>query len=107
MSAEGERIGLNARGEKADFERAVGDWSALPHKLVEPLLGDHAASLGIGIRAVAVTGWRTIDRDLEWDRSATRSRSEHQMQIARVKPIDDGTVFRVEVGVLATDRPIA
>jgi hypothetical protein len=45
MPAEGKRIGLNARDEKADFERAVGGWSALPHKLVAPLLGYQAAAL--------------------------------------------------------------
>jgi hypothetical protein len=45
MSAEGKPIGLNIRDEEADFKRAVGDWSALPHKLVAPLLGYQTATL--------------------------------------------------------------
>ena len=107
VSAEGERVGLDAGIEKLDLERVVGDRAALPDQLVEPLSGHDALAVGIDIGAVAVAGRRAVDGDAEPHRLAVRPGPEHQMQVARVEAVDDAAALLVEDGVLRADRPVA
>ena len=83
----------------------IGDNAALPDELIKSLPGHDALAVGIDIRAVAGAGWRAVDRDAESDRLTVRPRSENQMQIARVEPVNDTAVFLVEDGMLSADRP--
>ena len=85
----------------------IGDRASLPDELIKPLPGHDALPVGIDIRAVAGAGWRAIDRDAESDRLTIRPRSENQMQIARVEPVNDTAVFLVEDGMLSADRPFS
>ena len=56
--AERESVGLNARIEKFDFERAVGDRAVLLDELIQTLLVDDTLAVGVSvgamIRAVAL-----------------------------------------------------
>jgi hypothetical protein len=56
--AEGESVGLHGWIEKSNLERPVSDCAALPHELIESLLG-HAAVAG-GIPVVRHRGTRNI-----------------------------------------------
>jgi hypothetical protein len=51
-SAERESVGLNARIEKFDFERAVGDRAVLPDELIQTLLVDDTLAVGVSVGAV-------------------------------------------------------
>jgi len=106
-SAEGKCVGLHAGIEEPDLEGVIGDNAALPDELIKSLPGHDALAVGIDIRAVAGAGWRAVDRDAEADRLTVWPRSENQMQIARVEPVNDTAVFLVEDGMLSTDRPFS
>jgi len=105
MSAEGKCVGLHAGIEEPDLERVIGDNAALPDELIKRCRS-RCPGRRIDIRAVAGAGWRAVDRDAESD-GLPSARSENQMQIARVEPVNDTAVFLVEDGMLSTDRPFS
>ena len=71
--AEREAVGLGPGSIEADLERAVGDRPALANQLMEPLLGQRAATLFVNVKAMRVTGRFSVDEDAERDGSASPS----------------------------------
>src|ERR1700722_5614852 len=106
LSAEGKRKGLYARIEKPDFECAIGDRASLPDNLIEPLLIDGTVARGIDIRAVVFAGRRTVDCHTKLDRLCAWRRPQPQMHIARMKPIHNRAILRVEVCVFSAYCPV-
>src|SRR5215471_11695925 len=98
-SAERERIGLHARIEELDLERAVGDLAVLPHQLVEALAVDRTLAVGIGVGAVVGAGRLAVDGHAEADGLALGRRAEHEMEVAGVEAVDDAAALLVERGV--------
>ena len=85
----------------------VGDGAILPNKLVEALPGHDTLTVGIHIGSVAVAGRRPVNRDAEMNGIALARRTENEMEIARMEPVDDAAVFLVEDGAFLADGPIS
>src|SRR4029453_12214330 len=68
--AEREYVGLHARCEKGDLERAHGDRSRLANQLVEPLLGYGSVALLVGVDSGRSAGGWAMDEDPERHRRA-------------------------------------
>src|SRR5579859_5246411 len=95
-SAEGEGVGRYTRIEELDFEGVIGNVPTLPYQLIEALSRHNALTLGVDIAAVARARCFPVDGDAEADRLAVSSRAEHQMQVARVKAVDDAAALCVK-----------
>ena len=65
ISAERESVGLNARIEKFDFERAVGDRAVLPDELIQTLLVDDTLTVGVSVSAVIGAGSFAVEGHAE------------------------------------------
>ena len=65
ISAERESVGLNARIEKFDFERAVGDCAVLPDELIQTLLIDDTLTVGVSVSAVIDAGSFAVEGHAE------------------------------------------
>ena len=65
ISAERESVGLNARIEKFDFERAVGDRAVLPDELIQTLLVDDTLAVGVSVGAVISAGSFAVEGHAE------------------------------------------
>ena len=82
VSAEGEGVGLDARIEEADLERAIGNRAILPDKLIEPLPVHHTLAIGIDIGAMAVAGQCAVNRHAEANGIALLRGAENEVEIA-------------------------
>jgi hypothetical protein len=78
------------RLEELDLEPPSLDRLGLPNELIEPLLRDRAVALLVDVGAMRSTRRSAVQQHAKAHRLAARGRSHHEMQIARVKPIDDG-----------------
>src|ERR1700733_2269767 len=88
-SAEREREGLYAWVEEFDGKCVVRDGALLPDELIEPLFGDGAVSARVRIDATRIARRLAVNRHAKAHGFAARGRSEHQMQITRMKAEDD------------------
>ena len=85
----------------------VGDRVSLANELIQALARYDASSICITIRPVACSRRRSVDRDLEVNRTSGRPRSEHKMKIPCMKAVDDCSIRLVQQSVLARDRPVS
>src|SRR6185437_10885739 len=104
--AEREGEGLHAGIEEFDLEGAVLDGSLLPDQLIQPMEGDGAHALGIGVGAVIGARGGAVNGDLEANGLAIR-RTQHQMKIAGVEAVNDGAVRLFEHRHLRAHFPSA
>lgn len=107
MSAERKRVGLNARVEKLDLEGAIRNRTVLPNELIQALLTDDTAAVGISVGAVIRTRGGAINGHTEAYRFTVRCGTKNEMHISSVKSIDDPAALFVESGVFSADRPVA
>src|SRR5215475_4587442 len=63
--AEGEAVGLGTWIKEGDLEGAVGDGAGLADELVHPLLREGAVAIGVGVGAVGLAWWLSVDADAE------------------------------------------
>src|SRR5690606_26058897 len=106
-STKRKRVGMQARVEKLNRERSVAHIYRLPDQLIEPLLSHHAIAVGIDVHAVILPRRGAVDRHPKAHGSGVGAWAQHQMQIARVKPINDfpGTLFQCRI--FTADTPLA
>jgi hypothetical protein len=100
---EGER--LHARVQKLDRECMVVHPAALTYQLIKALIGDRTAAVGYYVRAMVLTGRRTIDAYAKPYGFAIFVRTQHQMQIPRMEAIPDAARPLPEGGVFLIDFP--
>src|SRR5262245_30819550 len=86
----GER--LDAGIEKLNFEQPVVDRSRLPEQLIEPLFCGSAVPLLVHVAAVRVSRRTAIEKHAEAYRRTTGRGTHHQMQVARVKSVNEAPV---------------
>ena len=72
---------------------------------LKPLLVYDTLAVGIDIGAMTFFGRHTINRDMEPNRLAV-CRTEHEVQIAGMEPVDDAALLAIEVCPLFADRPV-
>src|SRR5438128_8509973 len=106
-SSERKDISLHARIEKLDLEHSIGNRLGLPDELVEPLFSGRAVALLVDVGPVSIPRRAPIKEHAETYRRSATWRSHDQVQIARVKPVDDATVGLVERYGTGVQRPIA
>src|SRR5204862_2971978 len=106
-SSERKDISLHARIEKLDLEHSIGNRLGLPDELVEPLFSGRAVALLVDVGPVSIPRRAPIKEHAETYRRSARWWSHDQMQIARVKPVDDASVGLVERYGTGVQRPIA
>src|SRR5262245_52063155 len=105
VSSKCEGISLHPRIEKLDGKGVVLHFPGLANQLIEALFTDDALAFCIQIDATAST-WRvTIDRHAETHGLAVHARTEHQMQIARMKAERDLSVRCICMSEFSTDSP--
>ena len=71
--------------------------TGIANQLIQPLRGNDAVAIGIGIDAVRCTGGFAVDGDDEANRITFGRRPQHQMQVAGVETIDDAAVLFIEL----------
>src|SRR3954452_12981662 len=106
-SAEGEHVGLDAGGEEADLERAVGDRSLLTNELVEPLLDDGAVALLVHVEPVRVTWWLAVEEHAERHARVARGRAQHEVDVASVEAVADAAAGPLEDARPLRDGPLS
>src|SRR5215831_12444240 len=104
--AEGEAVGLSAGIEEGDLEGAAGDGSGLADELVDPLLGEGAVAVAVGVAAVRRTGWLPVDEDPEPYRGGWCGRPHDQVEVAGVEAAGDAPAGRVQRGRLPAHGPV-
>src|ERR1700733_11983688 len=107
FSAERECKSLQARIEKLDLESTVRNRAALANELIETLARDSAAAVGIDVGAVIAAGNAAVDCHPKADRLAVPRRPENEMQVARMKTIDNAAIRFVERRMFGAHGPIA
>src|SRR5262249_17117801 len=95
-SAEREAESLGARIKKLDFNLAIGDWSALPDQLVQPLLAERAVALFVNIEPVGCAWRLSVDQHAEFHRCLGRRRAHHEIEVARMEAVCDAAVGLVQ-----------
>ena len=108
---ERKRERLDAGVEEFDFERPVLDRAGLADQLIQPLPGDGAVAIGVGVDAVVGAGRLAVQRHPEPHRLAVGIRPQHQMQVAGMEAIDDlairgATPAKVGAMPASIDRPL-
>jgi hypothetical protein len=66
---EGEAVGLGARGEEGDLERAVGDRSRLADQLVEPRPIEGSVAPFVDVEPVRIAGRLSVEEHAVLDRA--------------------------------------
>src|SRR5207244_1272975 len=95
-SSERKDISLHARIEKLDLEHSIGNRPGLPDELVETLFSGLAVALLVDVGPMSIPRRAPIEQHAETYRRSARGWSHDQMQIARVKSVDDAPVRLVE-----------
>src|SRR5206468_9793945 len=106
-SSERKHVSLDAGIEKLDLEQPIHNGLGLSDELVEPLLRHRAVALFVHVPAASIARRLTVNEHAESYRRSSGERSHDQMQIARVKPIDDASVRFIEGYEAGGYRPIA
>ena len=92
ISAERERERLHGRIEELDLELSLGDGPGLSDQLVQSLLGNGVAALGVHVESVSGAGRLSIEAHAESSQLPADRRSHDEMKIPCVKPKDDPPV---------------
>jgi hypothetical protein len=78
----------------------VGDHAVLAYELIETLGRHDASSIGTTIGPMACSRCRAVDHDPKMHWSPVGARSKHEMQIPRMKTVDDCASRLVQRGML-------
>jgi drug/metabolite transporter (DMT)-like permease len=105
--AEGERVGLGARDGERDLEGPVRNGAALADELVQPLFGQRAAALAVGVGPVRLARGLPVDEHAEPDGGSRRGRPHDEVEVASVEAVGDLAWSRVKRGGSFPDRPVA
>ena len=90
VSAEGERISLNAGNEKLDAEGAIlQNGSLLANQLIQAVFRYGSVAIRIGVYTMIRAGCFAIESYAEADGCAGFGGPEYEMQIAGVKAKED------------------
>src|SRR5580692_5882336 len=101
--SEGKR--LHARIEEFNFEGPVFNRPLLPDELIQPVLLNRAVAIRVGVAAVILTRWSAVKLNREPNRLAILRRSQHQVQIARMKPKRNLSRSRLQYGAFFAHFP--
>ena len=105
--AEREGIRLYPCIQKLDLECSIDDWLGLSNQLMEPLIDDRSITALVHIHSVRGARWLPIDRHAKANGTFSSRWTHYEMEIARVKAVDDPAVRAARDGRLPAHRPIA
>src|ERR1700733_14328925 len=89
QSSEGEGEGLHARIQEFNLESPIFYSSLLADQLIQAMFLHRAGAAGIGVAAVIVAGRGAVDFHHEAHRLAVLRGSKYEVQIARVKAVQN------------------
>src|SRR3954447_14695093 len=107
LSSEGEHERLDAGVEELDLEPPVPDRRRLADELVDPLVVGGAVTALVDVDAMGAARGLPVEAYPEAHRRAPNWWTHHEMQIASVELICDGTARVVETGRHGVDLPVA
>ena len=105
-SSESKRECLNSRVEEFDLEGAIFDPAGLPYQLIEPVLGDGAVALRVGIHPMILTRCGPVEPHSESHRLSVRRGAEHEVKVPGVKAEDDLAGCGDQRRMLTADIPL-
>ena len=97
--------GVNTRIEEFDLEGSVYDWTFLPYELIEPGLPNFAGAVRGSVNAAIFAGSSAVQSDDKAYGPGVLRRSQHQVQVAAVKPEHNLSRRCLEHGALGIDVP--
>src|SRR5262245_24670356 len=106
LLAERERKGLDAGVEKLDLESPLTNLAGLSNQLIQALIGGHAVATLVDVGAVRGERRLAVERHAKANRFGP-GWPHYQVQIARMKTIDDASGRLAEPGRVAAHRPAA
>src|SRR5262245_16749389 len=95
-SAEREDERLEARIEKLDLERPIGDGFRLSDQLIQPRLGDGSGSLGVRVGSVRCGRRLPVDPYAKAHGRSSLAWAHGEIHVSRVKAINDPSSDRVQ-----------
>src|SRR4249920_2909972 len=107
VSSEGEHERLDARVEELDLEPPVPDRRRLADELIHPLVVGGAVAVLVDVDAMGAPRGLPVEAHPEANRRAPNRWSHHEMQIASVELIRDGTAGFIEPRRHGVDLPVA